>query len=119
MNDVLRQTLIPTRADGKGTVEYIPLRDLVKVTPAEDLKTITAGRNGEYIPFCFYETDDAELLMAKVRRIIEETGDWETAFSGSFFSNREMLDELVVILFISILLMYFILAAQFESLYSL
>lgn len=57
--------------------------------------------------------------MAKVRRIIEETGDWETAFSGSFFSNREMLDELVVILFISILLMYFILAAQFESLYSL
>ena len=115
VNDVLRQTLIPTRADGKGTVEYIPLRDLVKVTPAEDLKTITAGRNGEYIPFCFYETDDAELLMAKVRRIIEETGDWETAFSGSFFSNREMLDELVVILFISILLMYFILAAQFES----
>ena len=84
VNDVLRQTLIPTRADGKGTVEYIPLRDLVKVTPAEDLKTITAGRNGEYIPFCFY-------------------------------SNREMLDELVVILFISILLMYFILAAQFES----
>ena len=115
VNDVLRQTLIPTRADGKGTVEYIPLRDLVKVTPAEDLKTITAGRNGEYIPFCFYETDDAELLMTKVRRIIEETGDWETAFSGSFFSNREMLDELVVILFISILLMYFILAAQFES----
>lgn len=115
VNDVLRQTLIPTRADGKGTVEYIPLRDLVKVTPAEDLKTITAGRNGEYIPFCFYETDDAELLMTKVRRIIEDTGDWETAFSGSFFSNREMLDELVVILFISILLMYFILAAQFES----
>ena len=115
VNDVLRQTLISTRADGKGTVEYIPLRDLVKVTPAEDLKTITAGRNGEYIPFCFYETDDAELLMTKVRQVIEDTGDWETAFSGSVFSNREMLDELVVILFISILLMYFILAAQFES----
>lgn len=115
VNDVLRQTLIPTRADGKGTFEYIPLRDLVKVTPAEDLKTITAGRNGEYIPFCFYETDDAELLMTKVRQVIEDTGDWETAFSGSFFSNRQMLDELVVILFISILLMYFILAAQFES----
>lgn len=53
--------------------------------------------------------------MTKVRQVIEDTGDWETAFSGSFFSNREMLDELVVILFISILLMYFILAAQFES----
>ena len=39
----------------------------------------------------------------------------EFDFSGSFFSNRQMLNELVVILFISILLMYFILAAQFES----
>ena len=41
--------------------------------------------------------------------------DWDTGFSGSFFSNSEMLDELVIILFISLLLMYFILAAQFES----
>lgn len=45
--------------------------------------------------------------------------DWDTGFSGSFFSNSEMLDELVVILFISLLLMYFILAAQFESFCSL
>lgn len=89
MNDVLRQTLIPTRADGKGTVEYIPLRDLVKVTPAEDLKTITAGRNGEYIPFCFYETDDAELLMTKVRRIIEDTGDWKQLFPAVSFQPRD------------------------------
>jgi multidrug efflux pump subunit AcrB len=40
---------------------------------------------------------------------------WDVEFSGSFFSNQKMLNELVVILFISILLMYFILAAQFES----
>ena len=40
---------------------------------------------------------------------------WEIDFSGSFFSNKQMLSELVVILLISILLMYFILAAQFES----
>ena len=53
--------------------------------------------------------------MEKVKREADATGDWDTAFSGSFFSNRQMLDELVVILFISILLMYFILAAQFES----
>ena len=41
--------------------------------------------------------------------------NWDIDFSGSFFSNQQMLNELVVILFISILLMYFILAAQFES----
>ena len=110
VNEVLQQTLIQTRPDSKGEVEHIPLRELVKVRPAEDLKTITAGRNGEYIPFRFYEVDDAPELMEKVKREADATGDWDTAFSGSFFSNRQMLDELVVILFISILLMYFILA---------
>lgn len=115
VNDVLQQTLIQTRPDKNGEVEYVPLRNLVKVGPAEDLKTISAGRNGEYIPFRFYDVGDAFPLMEDVKQAVDETGDWDTAFSGSFFSNRRMLDELVVILFISVLLMYFILAAQFES----
>lgn len=115
VNEVLQQTLISTRPDSKGKVEYIPLRDLVVVSPAEDLKTITAGRNGEYIPFRFYNVDEAERLMQEVKQEADGTENWDTAFSGSFFSNRQMLDELVVILFISILLMYFVLAAQFES----
>lgn len=53
VNEVLQQTLIQTRPDSKGEVEHIPLRELVKVRPAEDLKTITAGRNGEIytVPF--------------------------------------------------------------------
>ncbi len=115
VNDVLQETLIQTRPDEKGEVEHIPLRELVKVRPTEDLKTITAGRNGEYIPFRFYDVTDAPALMTEVKREADATGRWDAAFSGSFFSNRQMLDELVVILFISILLMYFILAAQFES----
>ena len=53
--------------------------------------------------------------MTEVKEVTNETGDWDIGFSGSFFSNQKMLDELVVILFISLLLMYFILAAQFES----
>lgn len=115
VNEVLQQTLIQTRPDDKGKVEYIPLRELVRVRPAEDLKTITAGRNGEYIPFRFYEVADVPALMEQVKREADAAEDWDTAFSGSFFSNRKMLNELVVILFVSILLMYFILAAQFES----
>jgi len=115
VNEVLQQTLLQTRPDTKGEVEYIPLRELVRVRPAEDLKTITAGRNGEYVPFRFYEVDDVPALMKQVKREADATEDWDTVFSGSFFSNRKMLNELVVILLISILLMYFILAAQFES----
>lgn len=115
VNDVLQETLINTQPDSKGNIENIPLRELVKVTSAEDLKSITAGRNGEYIPFDFYGVHNADRLMKDVKQVADATGDWDTGFSGSFFSNKEMLDELVVILMISLLLMYFILASQFES----
>lgn len=113
VNDVFQNTLIHTIPDKDGNVKYIPLQSLIRVTSGQDLKTITAGKNGEYIPFSFYNVKNAEKLMHGVK---QEVGtDWDIDFSGSFFSNKQMLNELVVILFISILLMYFILAAQFES----
>lgn len=115
VNQVLQETLIQTLPDKQGRINYIPLRELVTITPAEDLKTITAGRNGEYIPFKFYQVSAPESLIEQVKTVTEETKEWDINFSGSFFSNRKMLNELVVILLISILLMYFILAAQFES----
>ena len=116
VNTVLQETLVQTQDNNSdGTRNYIPLRELITVTPAEDLKSITAGRNGEYIPFSFYGVKDAESLIADVKAVVNESDAWDTGFSGSFFSNKKMLEELVVILFISILLMYFILAAQFES----
>ena len=43
-----------------------------------------------HLPFRFYEVDDAPELMEKVKREADATGDWDTAFSGSFFSNRQM-----------------------------
>jgi multidrug efflux pump subunit AcrB len=107
---ILRNTLI----------QSVPLSTFVSIHPGEDLKTITAGKNGEYIPFRFYGVQDAPRLMEDVRSgLLSEQGPgkdvWDVDFSGSFFSNKKMLNELVVILLLSILLMYFILAAQFES----
>lgn len=112
---VLRETLIPMKPDARGACEEIPLRELVRIEPSEDLKTLTAGRNGEYIPLSFYEVAQPEKLLAGVRQVVKEDARWEVGFSGSFFSSRQMLDELTVILLVSLLLMYFILAAQFES----
>ena len=115
VDEVLRETLVRTRPDELGKVGYVPLNLLVRMSPSEDLKVISAGRNGEYIPFRFYDVKDAPALMASVKQETDKTGRWDTLFTGSFFSNRQMMDEMVVILFVSILLMYFILAAQFES----
>ena len=124
IEDILQRTLIRTTVSvsdesEETEVNYIPLRSLVRVTPGEDLKTLTAGKNGEFVPFSFYDVKNAEELMGNIRNIIQSdtkyNEEWDLDFTGSFFSNQQMLNELVVILFISILLMYFILASQFES----
>ena len=115
INEILTNTLVQSQADKDGEVSYIPLDRLVKVVPSEDLKSITAGKDGEYIPISFFDIENAPQLMNDIRMAVRETGGWEVDFSGSFFSNKKMIGELTVILFVSILLMYFILCAQFES----
>lgn len=117
VNRVLAETLVEAenRQDGSRERTYVPLRELVRVVPDEDLKEITAGRNGEYIPISFYGVEDAPTLIGQVRETVEADKRWDVSFGGSFFSNRKMMGELTVILIISVLLMYFILCAQFES----
>jgi multidrug efflux pump subunit AcrB len=122
VEDLMRHTLVRTRPDDKKHTEVVPLRFLIRIMPGEDLKTITAGKNGEFIPFRFYDVADVPRLQEDIRQAVRHTSlreagheVWDVDFSGSFFSNRRMLNELVIILFVSILLMYFILAAQFES----
>jgi multidrug efflux pump subunit AcrB len=115
INDILGTTLVQTQPNALGETSYIPLSSLVKVVSSEDLKSITAGKNGEYIPVSFYDVEDAPKLMEDVKQTVRETDGWEVDFSGSFFSNEKMIGELTVILFVSILLMYFILCSQFES----
>lgn len=113
---ILRETYVEAGSgDDTGGRRYIPLGSLVSVVPAEDLKYITAGRNGEYIPLDFYGVENPEKLIDDVEKVVGSEDGWDVDFSGSFFSNKKMLGELTVILFISVLLMYFILCAQFES----
>jgi multidrug efflux pump subunit AcrB len=93
----------------------IPLSSLVTVSASQGLKTIIAGKNGEYIPVEYEKVKNYNSLMEKTREEVRKEGGYDVAFSGSYFSSKKMLNELIVVLIISILLMYFILAAQFES----
>ena len=116
VNRILCETLVETGSDAVvKDKSYIPLRELVRIVPDEDLKEITAGRNGEYIPVNFYHVVNVPQVMDDVRRVVNKDNYWNVSFGGSFFSNRKMMRELTVILLVSLLLMYFILCAQFES----
>ena len=67
------------------------------------------------MPLNYYDITDPERTMSRIRSTVDRSDMWDVEFSGSFFSNARMMQELMVILAISILLMYFILCAQFES----
>ena len=116
VNRILAETLVETNADAVTRERnYIPLRELVRIVPDEDLKEITAGRSGEYIPVNFYNVGNVPQVMDGVRRAVDSDSRWDVSFGGSFFSNRKMMGELTVILLISVLLMYFILCAQLRE----
>ena len=82
-----------------------------------DLKQIVAGAEGDYYPLDLTpSTKDIPAVMATIRRCVADDDRFEVSFSGSYFSNRNMVGQLVGVLIVALLLLFFILAAQFESL---
>lgn len=100
----------------KDNVE-IPLSTLVRESRVNDLKNIISGPEGEFYPLNLDAQDNqiAEITK-KISAIVSDNHNFEVSFSGSYYTNREMIKELAVILLVSLSLLYFILAAQFESL---
>lgn len=97
--------------------ELIPVRSLLSESRAQDLKTIVAGQEGEYYPVGFViAPNQAQQLMSQIRKQLQGGKQYEVSFSGSIFSNKKLIGDLTMVLLISLALLYFILAAQFESL---
>ncbi len=95
----------------------IPLSNFITEGRSRDLKTIVSGMSGNFYPL---ELDISDELVPEVMEVSRnqamEDGTYDVAFTGSYFSSRETIKELILIAIVSILLLYFILAAQFESL---
>jgi multidrug efflux pump subunit AcrB len=92
------------------------VKDFIKVVKAEDLKSIVGGIEGEYYPIEFnIDDENVENTMDKVKQVVNNNSWYDVNFSGSFFSNQELMGELKIVMMISLVLLYFILASQFES----
>ncbi len=109
--DIVQQVTVKNRNG-----EQIPLSGLVKVDSGTGLKTIVAGKEGEYFPVML-DVSAREFPGAamQVKEIAANHKGFDVTFGGSILSNRAMLKELLLIIGVSLLLLYFILAAQFES----
>ncbi|MFI3322337.1 MAG: efflux RND transporter permease subunit [Rikenellaceae bacterium] len=93
----------------------IPLDLIIKEVKGEDFKRLFSGKTGNYYPIEITVDEKAtEKSIERVNEVLRGT-DYFVTFTGGYFSSREMVSELMIILIVAIGLLYFILAAQFES----
>ena len=111
LQEILSETFL--ERDGRR----IPATELMRQGYSEDLKTLVSGAEGSYYPLELQLKDSqVRPAMASIRKALRSSGAFDVRFSGSWFSSRELVKELVWILLIAIALLYLILASQFESL---
>lgn len=122
--------MIPVRLDSgteklKGLTEgavdlagvSVPLSSVLTEVYRDELGTVTAGAAGEYYPVRLDVTQAGVPNTIKtVKQAVTDDGRAEVSFSGSYFKDREMVRQLFLVLAISLVLLFLILAAQFESL---
>ncbi|MDE7346321.1 MAG: efflux RND transporter permease subunit [Muribaculaceae bacterium] len=115
IQETISSLFVRSRADRQGYRTEIPLRNLINTHESKDFKTITAGEAGEYVTIGFNTSGNEESLMNIISETVRADGRHDVDFAGSFFSNSRMMKELTLILLVSLLMMYFILCAQFGS----
>jgi multidrug efflux pump subunit AcrB len=110
VEEKLRQNTL-RNADGQ---EY-PLSLFVTLHYSNDFKELHADMGGTYQSVKWdTPVKDAEHLISKSTDIAKQH-QLAINFKGTWFDNQQNLQELMLILGLSVLLLYFILAAQFES----
>lgn len=94
----------------------IPLSMVIRETKGEDFKKLYSGSAGDYHPIALDVPDsNVKQVMKTIEQVVKEDKNFFVTFTGEYFSSRETIKELIIILLVAISLLYFILAAQFES----
>ena len=98
----------------------VPISYLVREQRTDDYKLLYASSEGEFSAINIDKAEVSEVrdVVAYVTSLVDhdKNGKLQASFVGGYFSSRTMIDELVMVLVVALLLLYFILAAQFESL---
>jgi multidrug efflux pump subunit AcrB len=95
----------------------VPLGLLLRQSQGQELQMITAGLEGEYFPQAMHIDGRQHTSTTRaVKEVLRESQLFDAGFSGSIFAQQELTRELLLIGAVALLLLFFILAAQFESL---
>lgn len=111
----IEEIINTTFIKGNTKEDSYPLREFITLSYVTVPKEIIAGTNGKYIPLKISEMKNGDTTERKVQHIMKEHPEWKYVLSGAHLQNKEMIQSLIIILFVSIIMMYLILTAQFES----
>lgn len=113
VNNLLKSTFV-VNANGK----LIPAQALLTKTKTDTKKSIVSNKGGAYIPVVIVGShgNNIEKKIEKIEGLSKDFPELDIRFSGSWFETKSLVKEMELVLLISLLLLYFILAAQFESL---
>lgn len=94
----------------------VPLLSLIRDEKVESFKQLFSGQEGGYYPIALNLSDEqVEEVIAFVDAYVRQSDQYAVTYHGSYFSSRVLVQELIVVWIVAIALLYFILAAQFES----
>lgn len=94
----------------------IPLNQLITISHKKEFKNITTDSNAKYYSINVQTENPVEDLET-IRELLKKSRPGIIVdIIGSHFENIKLIRQMAIVLSISILLLYFILAAQFESL---
>lgn len=95
----------------------IPLSLILRQMKTEDYKRLAASGTGEYYPVGINaSSSQVREIMDYTKVFTDRHPEFSSTFDGEYFKSRKLVGELAVILAVALALLYFILAAQFESL---
>lgn len=95
----------------------IPLSLILRQSRREDYKRLSAAGSGDYYPVeVNASSEDIKKIMDFTDGFVRNHPEFTATFDGEYFRSRELVGELVIVLAVSLALLFFILAAQFESL---
>ncbi|SEJ75764.1 Multidrug efflux pump subunit AcrB [Dyadobacter sp. SG02] len=111
--EVIGKSFVSNRAG-----DFISVKNLVSYSKTLDYTALFLGKGGAYVPLS-PELSDTQVPEStqKISRILQAHPLLEANLTGSYFRNQSYIQELGRVILVAIVMLFFILAAQFESLH--
>lgn len=97
--------------------DHFAVNQFVTLSEGTTFKEVLADENGTYYPIAFHiESEEKESIITKLKQLTSTFSNINVQFEGSIFQQEKLQKQLLNIFLITVILLYLILASQFESL---